>query len=241
MIRLNGVRWMVISCMGLSGGLHAGDPEQASAGTDKAKLNVPSPVKVLQAAVKNLQKQKGYRVGVDILGGLSMTEDHAVSLKNVQCSYHGEVFGPLMKVEDPKVFRTTKGGAAFIDGQWRQSLGDQKTVLLERLFAFPEVILAKALKNAPASATWVKESETLVKADVVSSGGDDRVIIPSDDEETENSDSPKGRTVVAKKKVAVSPEEEFYKTYRIIRVEAPPQEALQNFTEVQNSNCFGGG
>jgi hypothetical protein len=222
--------------MGLAGGLRAGDPEQASADPDKAKLKEPSPVKVLQAAVKNLQKQKGYRVGVDILGGLSMTEDHAVSLKNVQSSYSGEVFGPLMKVEDPKVFRTTKGGAAFIDGQWRHSLGDQKTVLLERLFAFPEVILAKALKNAPASARWVKESEALVKAE--GSGGDDRVIIPSDEEET---GAVKGRTVVAKKKPAVSPDEEFYKTYRIIRVEAPPQEALQNFTEVQNSNCFGGG
>jgi hypothetical protein len=231
-------RWTVLSCMALAAGVRAGDPEPTPAGPEKAKLKEPSPVKVLQAAVKNLQKQKGYRVGVDILGGLSMTEDHAVSLKNVQSSYHGEVFGPLMKVEDPKVFRTAKGGAAFIDGQWRQSLGDPKTVLLERLFSFPEVILAKAVKNAPASARWVKESETLVKSDVVSSA-DDRVIIPPDDEETGAAAT--GRTVVVKKKPAVSPEEEFYKTYRIIRVEAPPQEALQNFTEVQNSNCFGGG
>jgi len=221
--------------LALAAGVHAGDPEPA-AGPESAKLKAPSPVKVLQAAVKNLAKQKGYRVGVDILGGLSMTEDHAVSLKNVQSSYHGEVFGPLMKVEDPKVFRTTKGGAAFIDGQWRHSLGDPKTVLLERLFAFPEVILAKAVKNAPASGQWVKDSETLVKSEV--SRGDDRVVIPSDDDET---DSPRGRTVVAKKKVAASPEEEFYKTYRVIRVEAPFQEALQNFTEVQNSNCFGCG
>ena len=228
----------VITCMTLAAGVRAGDPESIPASPEKAKLKQPSPVKVLQAAVKNLEKQKGYRVGIDILGGLSMTEDHAVSQKNVQSSYHGEVFGPLMKVEDPKVFRTVKGGAAFIDGQWRHSLGDPKTVLLERLFAFPEVILAKALKNAPASARWVKESETLVKSDVVSIP-DDRIYIPSDDEETEAAAT--GRTVVAKKKPAVSPEEEFYKTYRIIRVEAPPQEALQNFTEVQNSNCFGGG
>jgi hypothetical protein len=229
--------WTGISCMALATGVLAGDPEPSQSGSDKAKLKEPSPVKVLQAAVKNLQKQKGYRVGVDILGGLSMTEDHAVSQKNVQSSYQGEVFGPLMKVEDPKVFRTAKGGAAFIDGQWRHSLGDQKTVLLERLFAFPEAILAKALKNAPANATWVKESETLMKSDY-SASGDDRIVIPSDEEETE---AAKGRTVVAKKKPIATPDEEFYKTYRVIRVEAPPQEALMNFTEVQNSNCFGGG
>jgi hypothetical protein len=78
-----------------------------------------------------------------------------------------------------------------------------------------------------------------VGEDAVSSAGDDRIVIPPDDEET--GDAATGRTVVAKKKSAATPEDEFYKTYRIIRVEAPPQEALQNFTEVQNSNCFGGG
>jgi hypothetical protein len=209
----------------------AGEPG-ANPDLEKAKLKELSPVKVLQAAVKNLQKAKGYRVDVEIVGGLSMTEDHAVSQKNVQSQYSGEVHGPMMKVEDPKVFRTVKSGAAFIDGQWRYAVSDPKTLLLERLFTFPEVILARALRNAPSNGKWVKESEVLVKGDSVRT---DVVEIPSDEEET-----PEGRTVVVKKK-ATTPEEEFFKTYRIIRVEAPPQEALQNFTEVQNSNCFGGG
>jgi hypothetical protein len=203
----------------------------------------PNPVKALQTALKNLGKSPSYRATVSVEGGISEKEDHSITERTVSESYTGEVFGSLMHVPVVKVYRNPKKGVAYIDGSWRYTLSDPKTTRLERLFAFPEIILSRALTHAPQGGRWLTPAEEKAR------GIEPRAAASAKDEdEDEDAPAPKavekpepkpapGKTVAQKPRSA-QPEGP---APRIIYVEAPPKEALQHFTEVQNSGCMSGG
>ena len=198
-----------------------------------------TPVQALGIAIKALAKAESYKVGVDIEGGLSDRPDHEVTETTVREAYEGEVFGALMHVPnvDSKVLtglkafrvRNTRKGVAYIDGAWRNILSHKETTLLDRLFAFPEVLLDRALVNG-AKAEWVKDEEEEKSAE---EAGDDAEAKKAAEEAPKPAS---GKTAVLKKK----PADEGPQPH-IVRVEVPPKEALTYFTEVQNSGCMSGG
>jgi hypothetical protein len=231
--------------------LLAGGVGSAEGNASKGR-ELPSPAKSLQAAVKNLTKAENYKTGVEILGGISDKEDHEVTEVTVKEAYEGDVHGSLMHMSQPKAFRLPKKGVAYIDGQWRNILSDMKTTRLERLFAFPEVILNRALANVAQSGRWLTPEEEKAKGyEDRSNDSDD----PDEDENDSDEDSGQGKKASAKdKKVETKPlpgKTAVLKTRggavtdgpppRVIHVEVPPKEALVHFTEVQNSGCMSAG
>jgi hypothetical protein len=240
------------------------DPKaKAKAKAKDAFPGAPKPATALQTAVKNLLKSKSYHVSVDIVGGFSEKEDHAVTDRKVAEAYEADVHGALMYVPSPKAYRTLKKGVAYIEGAWRGILSSTPTTILDRLFLFPEKVLGNALKHAPRSAKWCEvqppppappipvydpsvvdddAEDPDASADRGSSGGGDTTA--SDKPASGKSASGKtavGKTVVgktpAKGKSAVDPST----LPRLLRVDSPSEEALELITAVQNSNCFGGG
>ncbi len=183
----------------------------------------PSPRKVLVKALKNLQKSGSYRTRVRVSGGVTERKDHKVLTPTVARSYEGEVFGRVMKVSHPSVFRTAKQGAIRTGGTWKSLLAAREGVTLDRLFLFPDQILAKAVKHSK-TAQWVESKSAKSKKKKKESDADEK-----------DGDKNSGRTVVVKKKGDSVP------FPGRIRVEAPAKESLQHVLTVQNSNCFGAG
>jgi hypothetical protein len=203
---------------------------------------------------------------VDIQGGISDKEDHSLLQRVVAESYEGKVYGNLMHVPAERAYRYPTKGVAMIDGQWRNILSNRKTVLLQRLFTFPEALLARALALAPAGATWLDDPargtgpapvakppgeaakpETGTRGEGASrdgAPGDGKVGTGGDAEGGKPAEAEAGKTAVGSARAAkdgasaaggpaVQP--------RFVRVEAPPQEALKHFLEVQNSGCLSAG
>lgn len=241
----------------LAGLVRAGEGNSAGGrdGVDKPSLpNAPSPAVALQTIVKNFVNAKNYRVKVDVLGGYSTVEDHAVGQAMVREAYAGEVDGGLMNIPNVKVFRTLKKGAVFIDGNWKDILSDQRTVRIDRLFKFPDVILGNALNNA-SRAVWlapdpvatavnstgyVDDGSTEYDPDWKPSGAGAAEKAKSGKKAKSDQKASSPRTVVFKKSKDAE-KAALAALPRVIRVEAPPEEALKNIIEVQNSNCFGAG
>ena len=201
-----------------------------------AKQSVPSPARALQEALKNLRKADNYRTKVSVEGGLSSTDDHKINERTVSEAYEGEVFGSLMQVQAPKAYRMPKKGVAYIDGYWRNILSDKKGTLLERLFTFPEIIMTRALQNAPKGGRWL----TLEEEKALGFERDDEdTDLAGDgaqgDEGGGKKNEPSGKTVT-KKPTA----EKSGPVPQVISVEVPPKEALLHFMEVQNSGCMSG-
>lgn len=247
-------------------GLGAGEGEGL---TGKGK-KPPSPLKALQEAAKNLSKAGNYKVAVDIEGGLSEREDHEITENTVSEKYEGQVYGPLMQIPQVnerlrpgvKAFRLRapkQKGVAYVDGAWRNILSDRMTTKLDRLFTFPEIVLQRALANAPKTARWLKTDDG-----VKETAGDESVDDPSDgdeskakDEAAKDSKKPKkdakkdlakaapkptpGKTVSVKSLAKSQDDEKEGKLPRIVRVDAVPEEALKHFTEVLNSGCLSAG
>jgi hypothetical protein len=117
----------------------------------------PDPGKQLASAYKTLsQKTKSYKVDVAILGGLSDNAEHKVTTANVRESYSGEVFrSQLMHVPQMKAFRTPTKSVGFFDGTWKDALQNPQGRLMDRLFAFPEIVLSRAVRYA-STAEWVE-------------------------------------------------------------------------------------
>jgi hypothetical protein len=218
-----------------------------------SKGQQPNPAKALQAAVKNLTRAENYKTGVGILGGISDKEDHQVTEVTVKESYEGDVHGSLMAMSQPKAYRFPKKGVAYIDGAWRNILSDMKTTRLERLFAFPEVILSRALANVAQSGRWLTPEEEKAKgyeprredsedsdADDASDGdsGDSQKKAPAKDKKAATKPAP-GKTVVLKTKGGAAATDGPLP--RVLHIEVPPKEALTHFTEVQNSGCMSAG
>lgn len=228
----------------------------------------PDPFKALQAAVAGLARSKNYKVRVGIEGGIADNANHEVREVTVRESYQGEVFGPLMHVPAVKAFRYPKKGVAYVEGQWRNILAHPRTMRLERLFGFPEVILGRALNLAPKTARWLTPEEEaaagLAREEQDDEDEDESTAEEEEDEseeedsEEEDAEKPTGKKKPADGKAgkkegekkspssktkAVKPggEKKTGPMPRVVQVEAPPKEAIKHFIEVQNSGCMSEG
>jgi hypothetical protein len=192
----------------------------------------PAPGKQLVQALKNLYKAGNYRVQVSIEGGISDNAEHSITERTVSESYTGEVFrSQIMHVASLKAYRTPKKGVAFIQGSWRNILSAPEGVLLDRLFSFPEIILGRAAQY-PRSATWVMDSDAAEEKTHSKEAGK---------EAREKSREPAEKSAQGKTVVVSSPKNAELSLPRLIRVEAPAQEALKHFLEVEKSGCISGG
>jgi hypothetical protein len=175
----------------------------------------PDPLKVLRKATKNLvdeARKTGYQAGCEVAGGLSKTADHKLHMTTVQETYTGEILGDIMHVPSMNVYRTSSKGALNNGAQWFSLQALPEGKKLDRLFAFPVRLLTTALTK-PERVEWLPSTE---QAEVV-------------EEEVEA-----GNTSVTKQLT----QEQLYHR---MRVQVPDEEALQYFTEVQNSGCLSGG
>ena len=219
----------------------------------KALAEAPTPAKAIQNALSELQKAKNYLTRAEVEGGLSDSLDHEVNEAIVRQHYTGEVHGSMMSVTLPKkAFRFPKKGVAFLDGQWKDILSDRTTLLMDRLFPFPELILQRALTHAPKSGRWLTKEEEEKRG--YESDDDDDSDDDSDDEDADEeqqkleaakkAEAEKARAGKTAAKAAVAAGTSAKPAGplpRVLYVEATPKEALQHFVEVQNSNCMGGG
>ena len=210
-------------------GLSSGTAFSAPPKKNDAK-NLPKPWKHLVAAIKNFAKQKSYRVTFSVNGGLSFTDDHSLRQTIVRLNYEASIHAagklPLMAVRSPRAFRTYKKGAILDSGIWRGISYDMRGQKMDRLFRFPDKLLARALKYAK-NATWLEDEDE----------GKDDGKKKREKKKKKKSGKSKGRTVVAKRSSKDTPTV----LPRFIGVEVPPKEALQHFVEVESSGCFGGG
>lgn len=193
---------------------------------------LPSAASLLQKAKKELDKAKSLEVGLSVIGGLSTTEDHQISTLTVKKRYGGQIFtaGADRILHEPalKAWKTPKSGRGVIkeSGSFIRLLSSVSGVEMDRLFAFPEKVMADALKFS-ASAQWLPAAES----------EDSDASEDADEDGGSQDDDPKsrGRTVVKhsgdeKPKVHGS---------RTLRVEATPKQALEIFNlQVNNSGCM---
>jgi len=240
---------------------------KAEEGDKPASKKPPSPSKALREAAKNLAKAGNYNAKVTIQGGISDNPEHKITEPAVNEAYEGEVFGPLMHVRSigtvGPAFRYEKKGVVFVDGDWRNMLSDRKAILCQRLFTFPESVLAKAIVYSAKGATWLPVDPATVKApdkegeasvDAEGAGGNGGSAEPGTSGETTKgevkkdksgkdsaSSTPKGKTTVKTPAKGTKAEEVDPLQPRVVRVEAPAQEGLKHFIEIQNSGCMGAG
>ncbi|MDE0960183.1 MAG: hypothetical protein OSB09_05325 [Planctomycetota bacterium] len=200
------ISMVLIGCLLAGVGLQAADSREEKA---------PDPAKALRKLSKDflrLSSKNGYSAHLVIAGGMANSSDHQIIDQAVSEDYFGLVRGPLMHMPEQKIFRTLDKGAQFDGDIWRvlQSTADGKK--LDRLFTFPERLLAEAsLKSHKIE--WL---ESTVKPRKV------------------KREAPRGRT-------AVGSSEAEEKVYHRLRVTLPEKMALQYFIEVQNSGCLSGG
>jgi len=193
-----------------------------------AGSNPPNPAKALLKAAKNLTRARGYRASLNLVGGISSRDDHRVTERTVVESYQGEVFGNLMHVPQARAYRLPQKGVAYVEGAWRNILSSQKTMRIDRLFQFPQIVLQRALIHAR-SAKWLDTPET--------GNGDTAETLKKAPGQKRSSISNGGSPTVARR----SQEEGKDAWPRIVRITVPPKEALKYFIEAQNSGCMSAG
>lgn len=184
----------------------------------------PSASKQLRTLARNLSRVKGYRVSVSIEGGISDNEKHKITQQTVRESYTGDVYRRVMHLPAMRAYRTTKRGARYTSGAWKNILADRSGATCDRLFAFPEVLLGRALRFSK-TAKWVDRSGAEIEKNK-------KVAV---EEEEKDTDTPRGRTRVVTKKGEES------SLPRFILVKASFAEALKHVLEVEASGCLSGG
>lgn len=203
-----------------------------AAAADAPKAKREKPAIAIRTATKNFAKAKSYRVELAVTGGFADDASHAVTERVVTESYLGDVHSGMMHLPGVKAYRTMARGTVQWEGTWKDILSVRQTVRVARLFRFPEEVLANAFKHAPRGGQWVEpEKEAAPAAEPAAAEpeeGDDDEVGPAST--TTAVAGSKGAGAVAEPEVP-----------RVIRVEAPPEEALRHIIEVQNSDCFGGG
>ena len=62
-------------------------------------------------------------------------------------------------------FRYEKKGVVYVDGDWRNIQSDRKAILCQKLFTFPESVLATAITYSGKGAKWLPVDPATVKAE----------------------------------------------------------------------------
>ena len=190
---------------------------------DRDKKKSPAPSSVLMKSYNALVKSKSYRTSLKIVGGVTDRKDHRVGRPTVKQNYSAEILTskstPIMRVDSPSAYRSPNGGAIRDGGVWRRIMAARNGRRLDRLFAFPEIVMRQALKHRK-SAAWVPVKSKKKK---------------TKKEKTKK----KERDGKKRSKTTVGEADDSFPGY--IRVVAPPKEALKHFIDVERSGCISGG
>ncbi|RMG17548.1 MAG: hypothetical protein D6731_03780 [Planctomycetota bacterium] len=188
--------------------------------------------KAAKRVAKTMTKLKSYRVHATVEGGMARGQDHRITAARVNERYDARVAGKLAHIKgSSEAYRLRFGregqGAVRSGARWKGILSTPEGKLIERLFQRPEVHFAKVRRYAklarylpPASGPSGAPAGEPVAAPEA----------PEDATRTAPAVDTRGRA--APSPLAVS---------NRIRIVAPPQEAVQQFTTVVNSGCLDGG
>lgn len=197
-----------------------------------AKPKAPKPGKVLKDAAKELRKLKSYRVDFQVLGGTASSAEHTLTDTRVNQSWNAKVLGKVDSLNGEQGFRLRRGGdnGAILEGSnWKAMLATEKGRLISRLFERPEAALMKAYKHRK-RAKWVTPKD----------GAQPQASAPApkagDAEEDEGT-----RTKKDDKESGPGSAVESGPVSHVIRVEAPPVEAVTHFNRIITSGCFSEG
>lgn len=171
----------------------------------------PSAGDTLRDAARGLVRSGSYHVTVRVVGGVATGADHRIASPVTDQCYEADVIGGVTRVESPLAFRTARGGAIQNENRWVSILATDEGRLLDRLFE----PLDRALEEAVALrrlATFLGEGDDPAAGEAQSEGG-----TTARDRE--------GDEVAS----------------RHIRIDGPPETALERFLEIQNSGCMSAG
>lgn len=196
-----------------------------------AKPKAPTPGKVLKDAASELRKLKSYRVDFQVLGGTAQSADHTLTDTRVNQSWNAKVLGKVDSLNGEQAFRLRRGGdnGAILEGSnWKAMLATEKGRLISRLFQRPEDALAMAYKHRK-RATWVEPKD----------GAQQQASAPAPQAADAEEDGT--RTKKDEQKSGPGSAAESGPVSHVIRVEAPPVEAVTHFNRIVTSGCFSEG
>ena len=178
------------------------------------KVKIPNPKAMLKQVAKNLAKAKSFNVSCDVVGGISTSAKHEVSQVTVDKDYAGNFYRTVMHMPKEGAFRTPKAGAIRNGGNWYKIQSLRAGRMIDRLFQFPQKVLADSLeKPKNVEWIWVGDEQPAVTEEKVEKGGTKVVW-----DKTKNKGIP-----------------------HTLRVTLPPKQSLDKFIMVQNSGCISGG
>tara|TARA_B100000965_G_scaffold330908_1_gene294840 strand:+ start:736 stop:1386 length:651 start_codon:yes stop_codon:yes gene_type:complete len=197
-----------------------------------AKPKAPKPGKVLKEAAKELSKLKSYRVDFQVLGGTAQSAEHTLTDTRVNQSWNAKVLGKVDSLNGEQAFRLRRGGddGAILEGSnWKAMLATEKGRLISRLFERPEAALAKAYKHRK-RAQWVQPKD-----------GAQQQQASAPAPQAADADEDGTRTKKDEQKSGPGSAAESGPVSHVIRVEAPPVEAVTHFNRIVTSGCFSEG
>ncbi|MCI0651767.1 MAG: hypothetical protein L0Z55_07775 [Planctomycetes bacterium] len=205
--------------MGFAFAGYAGDsdvPEQEKApAVDKNTKDVPDAKKALKKVVSEVTAKtakSSFNVTCNVQGGISFSKDHKISNTTVSEDYNANVYRGIMYLPAHDVYRTPERGTIR---------GSEKDVWKDTL----------ADKNVGTKVEkFLQFPHKLLETALDKSDKIEWVWVGDEEEIVENESE--GRTGVVERR---------YKLPHMLRVELPEAVALEQFTQVQNSGCMGGG
>lgn len=113
----------------------------------------PDAARTLKEVVRAMNKARSYQVELKVEGGFAQGKDHQITEHRVNRSYQAECYGPLMQLPEPRIIRSTEKGAIHSGERWMQLLALPDGAMVERLFHFPQLVLADTILQG-GSVTW---------------------------------------------------------------------------------------
>jgi hypothetical protein len=190
-----------------------------------ALANDPEPAKkAVERVARAFARLDGYAVTATVRGGEARGAEHTLGALVVDERYDAQVSGRLCKVGDARgheAFRLRAGeGGAIADGaRWMSILATDEGRLLERVFARPEALLAECVK-LKRGARWVQPEQVAPS------------FVPVDDDEPTTGTRERDEDATAEVEAPAS---------NHVRIVAAGQVAVERFTQLVASGCFGGG
>lgn len=196
-----------------------------------AKPKQDKPSKALRTAAKHLKKLKSYKVDFEVRGGTAQGADHSLTDTRVSETWSAKVKGKVDAIKGETVFRLRRGGedgAIEEAGRWKAMLATKDGRLISRLFQRVEHAIAGAWKHRK-RARWVQPKASNPQAP---QGAADA---PEDADKSGSTTKDAPKTGPGSKDDAEGP------ISHVIRVEAPPVEAVSHFNRIITSGCFSEG
>lgn len=133
------------------------------AGDDTKTTKKPNATKALKKVVKAFSKQKNYGIKLDVRGGFSQTADHNIPMPTVNRSYKADYYRAILRVAEPQVIRSRNAGAIRSAGSWKQLLAVNDGQLVDRLFSYPDQVIADAIVKG-SKVSWKEGTKKLERS-----------------------------------------------------------------------------